>query len=93
MGLLVPVAADVDYYRCYRCANVWIMPKDEPEPSASATISLNVERYEKDGECDGDRRSDHGPTGALAKCFVDRFIGSARRECFRDRSTKPVCTG
>jgi len=33
-----------DYYRCYRCANVWIMPKDEPEPSASATISLNVER-------------------------------------------------
>ena len=32
VGLLVPIAADdVDYYRCYTCANVWMMPKDKPE--------------------------------------------------------------
>jgi hypothetical protein len=30
-------AAYVDYYRRFTCANVWTMPKDNPEPSDSVT--------------------------------------------------------
>lgn len=34
LGVWVPVAAPVDFYRCYTCSNVWTVPKDinYPEP-------------------------------------------------------------
>ena len=41
-GLLVPIADDVDYYRCHRCAQVWTVPKDKPEPSGSVTVNVKV---------------------------------------------------
>lgn len=43
VGLLVPLAEDVDYYRCHSCAQVWTVPKDKPEPSASGTVNVEIE--------------------------------------------------
>jgi len=51
VGLLIPVAADVDYYRCYRCANVWTTRKDKPEPSDSVTVNFEVSDRRTNGEC------------------------------------------
>jgi len=41
-----PIAADdvdVDYYRCYTCANVWMMPKDKPESPSGVTLNVKAE--------------------------------------------------
>jgi len=43
VGLLVPIAADVDYFRCYTCANVWTMPKDKPESPSGVTLNVKAE--------------------------------------------------
>jgi len=41
-GLLVPITDKFDYYRCRRCAQVWTVPKDKPEPAGSITVNVKV---------------------------------------------------
>ena len=43
VGLLVPVAEDVNYYRCHSCAQVWTVPKDKPEPINDVTLDTKTD--------------------------------------------------
>ena len=47
VGLWIPAVYDgayVDYYRCYKCANVWTVPKDSkhPEPMNGHRTNIKV---------------------------------------------------
>ncbi len=85
VGLLVPLAEDVDYYRCHSCAQVWTVPKDKAEPSA--TVMVDVETKSRSyGELNGPARAPEDPFGLFDR---PQRRQAQRGELSPRRSTRP----